>query len=1406
MGTRGRGRPEAQVDPEAGPVQAFASGLRQLRKSAGLTYKQLSVDTHYASNTLSQAADGKRLPSREVTRAFVEACGGDWQEWEARRRQVLSRLGQDGSQPGTGEPAVSSPDARQDPARPGAPEPSLLLPLAGPEAGAVRFFAQASLEGAGPAEPPALPEGGASSGTAQTIARPEAISSPAQLAAALSELRERSRLTVRELARLCELPTATVGGYLTGAHLPTPKIADSGFMFLLEALGVRGGDLEAWREAVERVRVERRGAAANEAPYRGLAPFGPQDAAWFFGREALVEQLLQRAADRRAVGAPLVVVGPSGVGKSSVLGAGLIPRLARDAPAILLTPGRSPLEALEQALAMDMRWLVIDQFEELFTQEIPAEQKAAFIDAVLATARGGGNDRLDGGSAGIGVVIGLRADFYAEAVAHPQLADVLQDGQVVVGSMTERELGEAIVRPARQAGLSVEAGLVELLLRDLATGRAETSALPLLSHALLTTWQQRRGTTLTVSAYLDTGGIAHAIAQSADNAFSALTGERQELAHRIFLHLVRIADGSPDTIRRVEVAELREAVGEGVTEILAFFVERRLLTVDADFVQISHEALIGSWPRLQAWLAEDRAALLAHRRIAEQADTWIFAGREPSMLLRGSALSIARDVLRRSHGHGTAQAGLREIEHDYITASLKAQRRSTRLRRLIVSWLVIMTVLAVAASGVALHQLGSSDAQAQQTESSLLVNEAESLRKTDPTLAAQLSLAAYSLGANFYSRSALLESSDTAQAGSVVTGTSIVDGLVSSPDGRIEAALDADASVRLWNIADPQRPALLGSFRVPSTASAVPLAIAMSPDGRMLAVSWGGAIAVWNIADPAAPRRITTLGASASPQVIDLAFSPDGTELAGGTTGGSVLIYRVSSRGGTPAFLALQPLAASQTAGVSSLAFAPDARTLAVGIDDGHLALWNIADPAAPVLDAAPVSLGSPVSALAYSPDGHTLATGTHAGQIRFWTATAAGTVQVASPTLAESASWVNSLQFSPDGTELAVGDSADTAQVWNARTHTPITQLPHPGPVSAVGWDGAHALVTGCADGELRLWQIPVPQLPGNGPVNAVVYSPDGTVMAVAGSSSIQLWDAPDETPIGTAFGPADETAETMAITGAKLLAAGFSDGSVRFWDIADPAHPRALGVFGPRPDSTVNSVAFNPTGTLAAAATDNGSVYVINLADPAHPAVIATLDLSTTQPASVAFSPDGDTLAIAGNTTTLWQVNGPTLRLTTTLAMPGSATSIAFNKTGTALAAGSTNGEVYLWDTADPAHPAPVGHAQTESAGSVSALAFSPDGAQLASAESDGSLWILDTADLSPFARLTADNDLYTVAYSPDGRTIAAAGSGKTVQLWQTDPRTAQQALCSSVGQTLNQADWARYAPNIPTTAPCG
>ena len=427
---------------------------------------------------------------------------------------------------------------------------------------------------------------------------------------------------------------------------------------------------------------------AGESPYRGLLAFEPDDRRFFFGREDVVDEILARLAPGRL----LAVIGASGSGKSSVLRAGVVAAaLAGEVEAVerarILIPGAEPrLEATGDPREL----VVVDQFEELYTLCEDHALRDAFIDGLLALPSP--------------VVIGVRADLYGKLSDHSQLARAVADNQILLGAMSDEELEQAITEPARVAGLRLEPGLVELILRDVAR---EPGALPLLSHALRVTWAERDGRTLTVEGYRASGGVASAIAQTADSVVEAVPPDRQGLMRNVFLRLTELGEGIEDTRRRVAVEELvpEGASPEEVQALLDRLADARLVTLGEGTAEVAHEVLIREWPTLRAWLEEDRAGIRLHRELGDAARLWDSGGREAGDLYRGTRLAAAVEWAQ------SQPDALNATERAFLDASVaesererRTQLRANRRLRVLLAGAGLLLVAAMIAGVLALRE------------------------------------------------------------------------------------------------------------------------------------------------------------------------------------------------------------------------------------------------------------------------------------------------------------------------------------------------------------------------------------------------------------------------------------------------------------------------------------------------------------------------------------------------------------------------------------------------------------------------------------------------------------------------------------------------------------------------------
>ena len=623
-----------------------------------------------------------------------------------------------------------------------------------------------------------------------------------------------------------------------------------------------------------------------------------------------------------------------------------------------------------------------------------------------------------------------------------------------------------------------------------------------------------------------------------------------------------------------------------------------------------------------------------------------------------------------------------------------------------------------------------------------------------------------------------------------------VESVAFSPAGHMLASGDADGAVRLWNVADPAHPRPFGPIPTGGVGAvfnslAFVTSVALSRDAHTLALGdGGGTVQLWDVAHPAHPYLLSQPFANVGVAIYSVALSPDGRTLASGDSNGTVRLWDVAD----PAHP--RPLSQPQTTGgfaEDAVTFSPDGQTLAGGDAGGAIRLWDVADPAHP-RPFGPIPTGGTgtVTSVAFSPDGHILASSDASGAVRLW--------DVADPTrpsplgqpLTSGGVAVESVAFSPDGHTLASGSGDGSIQLWS------LPQTVLTGSTSVVdsvsfGPD-RHVLADGDTDGAVRLWDVTDPAHPrllgrtltssSTAPVAPAAFSPDWHTLASGGADSVvRLWDVADPVhprllgqtlstrPVGQTLSNYTAPIDSVAFSpDGHTLASGDTDGVVRLWDVADPAHPRLLGQpLSNGDDAAIESAVFSPSGNTLASGSDDGTVRLWDVADPTQASLLGqTLASSNFAVLSVGFSPAGNTLASGGD-----------------------------------------DGTVRLWDVGDPAHPRQLGQPLTSGGVFIDSVAFSPDGRTLVSGGADGALQLWDVGDPAhprPLGQpLTSGGvSIDSVAFSPGDRILAGGSLDGTIRLWNLNVQYAIERICATAGG-LTPQQWNRYIPQLQYQPSC-
>ncbi|MFI6001435.1 helix-turn-helix domain-containing protein [Streptomyces sp. NPDC051366] len=1258
-------------------------------------------------------------------------------------------------------------------------------------------------------------------------AAPAADGSGASFPARLRQLRVERGLSLADLARRTHYSKGYLSKIETGAKRVTRDVA----LRCDQVLEAGGALLRLVPEAeVPRARAGSGtagdagadGAAgpqsAGECPYRGLAAFTSRDAGWFFGRERVTAALVERVFERIGSG-PLMLVGRSGAGKSSLLSAGLVAALRRTGgfpmagadgwPVVRFTPTAHPLQELldctakvlggdlgltvrelrdrpqrlleavndlagdtparsrEHRLPTVRPVLLVDQFEELFTLCSDEEERRGFVRILCALAASEPGPAAHDPAV---VVLGVRADFSASCLDVPELASVFTDGLFVLPPMSVAELRESITRPAQLAGLTLEAGLVPLLLRDAGLreesgtpapaggpGDTPSGALPLVSHALMATWQRREGTTLTVAGYEDTGGIQGAVAHTAESAFARLYPAEQRTIRRILVALVHVADGAGATRRRTDRTALMEQLADAdrAAAALDAFVRARLITMDSDTVEITHEALLHAWPRLRGWIHADRDGLLVHRQLAQAAEEWEREGRDPSVLYRGTRLESARawaDELDGRSRLSPREAAFLRTSQAAEDARRTQARRQVRLQQRMLAMLVGLLALALTAGALAYQQRAGALGQERIARSQALAVQSTSLAAGQPEASMRLAEEAYRTEATPQARGALLSTQAQPFLARLGGHSGPVNAVAFAPGNRLLATGGSDGKVLLRRVADRRTTVTL---TVPGRVRA----IAFGPDGRTLAAtSTDGPVRLWDTEG----HGLAVLPAQ-SADARAVAFAPDGHTLAVAGADGTVRLWDTAGGGSAAAVLT------GHTGRVNALAYAPDGRTLVSAGADQTVRLW---DPVAARQLAVLEGHTGEVLGVAFAPDGRTVASGGVDRTVRLWDVAEGRTTA----TLTGHNDDINAVAYTPDGATVVSASGDGTTRLWDVRSGRLTSTLAgHTDYVLAVAVDsGGTMLATAAFDQSVVLWDLRGPVLTSR-PFTEIwhaAYSPDGKLLATADADhTVLLWDVAGRRVVATFAGHTETVFSVAFSPDGKLLASAGSDGTVRLWDVGSRT---ALGTLAGH-SGTVFAVAFSPDGKLLASA---GSDRTVRLWDVASRTALGTLTGHTDFANDVVFSPDGHTLASAGDdlTVRLWDVPGRR-PLATLTGHAGAVRAVAFSPDGRTLASSGNDGTVRLWD----ARRFEAGAVLAGHTGSARAVAFSPDGRTLASSGNDRTVRLWDVAGRRLWAALTGHTSaVWGVVFSPDGRTVASSSNDGTVQLWNPDLRARLAEIC--------------------------
>lgn len=1132
----------------------------------------------------------------------------------------------------------------------------------------------------------------------------------------------------------------------------------------------------------------------SKSPYVGLDTFQQGKEDFFFGRQRMVQVLVDKVARARLV----AVVGPSGSGKSSLVLAGLIPTLKKGAipqtstgdsgsqnwryvPRIV--PGSNPLANLVRMLrtvaeqenialegdpetwinrqieeltqnpqrlatlaaqtANEPSILVVDQFEEVFTLCTDEHMRTAFVNNLLAATQTPGLRHT--------IILTMRTDFESFVVRLPEFQPHFEEALVRITPLNAAELREAIEQPADLIGLKFEAGVVNALLQDIL---GEPAALPLLQFTLLKLWENRQRNRITWEAYKRLGGGRLALARSADAFYAKLIPEEQVTARRILLRLVRPGNGLEFTSNRVRLALLYQT-GEApdrVDRVLQKLFDAHLVHISegdtaADTqIEVAHEALVRNWPLLVDWLEDERETIRQHQRITEAAEQWHRLQRVSDALWPSALLNEALRVIEHRH------VQLSDLETEFINAS-RQQIEDEQAREI--------------GRRIELAEARTrADAEYQRA-----LDQARTARRF-LSLAVLLAIVAVLAVAAFVyasrQREQALQSEQVAlgrlSSQLAVQSRTLVD---TEPDTSLLVGWEAHqtaATPKTWEslltgiqFTLPTERFLHGFESNPWLTHAM-----FSPNDQLLAVTEESPFSV-SLWDVKSGGLVSQLGIGSIVPIEQLVFSASSDLLATGDRDGIIRIWHTSD--GKPYAMPL----IGHSDGITGLAFSPDSQWLASSSHDGTVRVWNTSDGKEAnrfVAEPNQVPYG-----LSFSPDSTVIAIGFSQGKVLLWDRENGEAVRQWSG-LANKP--ITQISFHPNKNKLVTLDQKGNMAWWDLKGQ-PL-QINIASELSALSQNGLTVVSSSSYFGPTNEgWLVNaetgkvIKKFATQAPYN-VVDNQQKYVALVAGK--IQILDLQNLSFLNKqSINQKNDwiTSSTFDRRG-RIAAVGLFDGSIILqnlsnYDVASvQTNTERIGapLFGHK--SPVSSLAFDYESNYLASGDERGAILIWNLSDQGlvtpllhgHQAEIATLT----------FSRNGQHLVSKDVTGVIrtWDIPAATLVRKSITGIATPFHNVALSSDGRFLAVGE-NSTLQLWDVEQEKV---VGESSDKHKAPILSIAFSPNDRMLASGSIDGEvhLWDLqDTHLISSTWLITASEDVggvLSLSFSDDNRFLAIADTG--------------------------------------------
>ncbi|WP_414619941.1 eIF2A-related protein [Calothrix sp. CCY 0018] len=987
--------------------------------------------------------------------------------------------------------------------------------------------------------------------------------------------------------------------------------------------------------------------------------------------------------------------------------------------------------------------IIVDQFEELFTLCFDTDSRHLFIDNLLNLIK----------VPGCTVIITLRADFYAEALSYRALADALQDAQINLAAMDEEELRAAIEKPAGNYNVSLEEGLSQRLIDAVLES---PSNLPLLEFTLTQLWEKQRDGWLTHQAYEEIGGVETALANHAEAIYAQLSLVHKQRVQQIFIQLVQPSETSAD-IRRLAI---REEVRDWdlVTRLAdgRLVVTNRNQVTGVETVEIIHEALIKNWRRLQKWMREDGEFRYWQEQLRVFIRQWENSDRDDGALLRGKPLIDAKVWLLQRKNQ------ISSVEQDFINLSLDLRHREARIkkvaRRRVIVWLVGGLIAALILAGIAEFQSQRAENQRQKSE----INQIKSLSLTAKTLL-NSGNQVEALNSTLEANNKLIELRDHLDA---ETKTELFSSLLENinpireynrlsdhdasvmsvafnDDGRLLASGSQDNTIKIWRQdRSPQPPLGKGAnYSKPPLRSRVNF---LKPPLKR------GARGDLNVGKYENTQLIQTLSAHKQ-GVFSVIFSPDNQFLIAGSFDNTVSLWRYNSTTGL--FTNRPVVTISEAESLWAIALNPNNNIIATATENGKVKFWTINGKLIKTISAH----NQKIWGLNFSPDGKYFATASADNTIKIWDSEGRFL-----KTLTGHQDEVLSVNFSPDSKQIVSGSKDETVKLWDLTGKLLHTFTGHKYEVLDVRFSPDSKLIASASADDTLIWNVASKkqyQHIGYGSrAIEVKFSPDGKTLAVASAdNTVKLSYLKGILPtfMGSSVSISPD-GKTVAVANGNTVTLQRRDGSlIRSFDAET---------------EEIIKVIFSPTGRYFATIDSDNQIKVWNLQGKllrnwrGHNVNKNDITLDAIQ--DITISPNGKIIATISRIdkqVKLWNLSGKLIR--SWQLNDNLVTSIKFSPDGETLAIAGDK-TVKIWNRKGNLLRTITGHKEN-----IAALSFNSDGTIIGTASNDKTvkLWQSDTGKL--LQTLTHQDNVYAVAFSADDSFVITGSQDKTLNLWSLD-----------------------------------